>query len=185
MASERSGARLTGIVCLLLAGCAEPEPTLEERGAIAARAGAIGQTLADRAAAPVEGLVVRLMFEENVDLDLYVTDPLLETVYFARHDSRTGGRIVADVRCDAVGPRIEEIRFPEPWPGRYRVGVDFPHRCDGSGSRAPAPFAVAVSRDGKLLQATHGLVEREFFEVKVLEFDIDDTLQAKQRGEGR
>ena len=36
------------------------------------------------------GVTVQLAFGEEADLDLYVTDPLLETVYFARHESRTG-----------------------------------------------------------------------------------------------
>lgn len=174
MAGERLRALVTALACSLVAGCAEPEAAPAEREAMAVRAEVLAGALAD---APIEahkGLVVRLMFDDNVDLDLYVTDPLLETVYFARHDSRTGGRIVSDVRCDTSGPRVEEIRFPEPWSGRYRVGVDFPHRCDGSASRAPAPFAVAVSRDGRLLNEVHGLVEREFFEVRVLEFEIDN-----------
>lgn len=168
--------RLTPLYALwalaLIGGCAEPLPTDEELRAIEERAGALARSLGELAEARAKGLDVRLMFEEDVDLDLYVTDPLLETVYFARHDSRTGGRIVSDVRCDAAGPRVEEVRFDEPWPGRYRIGVDFPHRCDGRQSAAPAPFAVAVFLDGRLIREARGLVEREFFEVRVLEFDV-------------
>lgn len=121
-----------------------------------------------------EGVVVRLKFDDTVDLDLYVTDPLLETVYFARHESRTGGVIAADVRCDTPGPRVEEIRFVQPWPGRYRVGVDFPGRCDGSASPAPAPYAVSVSANG-VVHETHGLVNLKYFEVVVLEFEVNES----------
>lgn len=159
----------------ITAGCAEPEFSTEARQAIEAQALELARTLGEESSAETDGIVIRLKFDENVDLDLYVTDPLLETVYFARHESRTGGVIRADVRCDTTGPRVEEIRFANPWPGQYRVGVDFPSRCDGSSSLAPAPFAVSVSANGKVHE-THGLVNLKYFEVVVLEFDIDDTL---------
>lgn len=155
-------------------GCVESELTAEARQAIEAQAVELARTLAEETSAETEGIVVRLEFDENVDLDLYVTDPLLETVYFARHESRTGGFIRADIRCETIGPRVEEIRFPDPWPGRYRVGVDFPARCDGSSTRAPAPFAVSVSANGKVHE-THGLVNLKHFEVVVLEFEISES----------
>lgn len=155
-------------------GCAEPELTTQARLTIEAQAVELARTLSKETSAETEGIVVRLKFDGNVDLDLYVTDPLLETVYFARHESRTGGIIRADVRCDTIGPRVEEIRFPDPWPGRYRVGVDFPARCDGSSTRAPAPFAVSVSANGEVHE-TNGLVNLKYFEVVVLEFEINES----------
>ena len=159
---------------IVSSGCAEPELSAEARQAIEAQAEALARTLAEETSAATAGVVVKLKFDENVDLDLYVTDPLLETVYFARHESRTGGVIGADVRCETIGPRVEEIRFPNPWPGRYRVGVDFPARCDGSSTRAPAPFALTVSANGEVHE-THGLVNLKYFEVVVLEFEIGET----------
>ena len=119
------------------------------------------------------GVVVQLAFGAEADLDLYVTDPLLETVYFARHESRTGGRISGDVLCDTPGPRIEEIRFDTPWPGRYRVGVDHPRRCDGLRGPAPAAYAVTVRADGKTYRTT-GSVALEQFAVRVLEFEVQE-----------
>ncbi|MGE3464932.1 MAG: hypothetical protein AB7I04_23750, partial [Pseudomonadales bacterium] len=110
MGSEGIRALGATLACWLLAGCAEPAPTADERAALTAEAGRLAGSLADLPVAAPDGLVVRLMFDEHVDLDLYVTDPLLETVYFARHDSRTGGRIVSDVRCDTSGPRGGVIR---------------------------------------------------------------------------
>jgi len=85
-----------------------------------------------RAAPPPAGaVVVRLAFDAGADLDLYVTGPRRETVYFANTPTRIGGRLEADQRCDAPAPRIETVVFPDPWPGPYRVGVDFPESCDG------------------------------------------------------
>lgn len=178
---------LTGML-LVLSGCAEPELSNEALQALEARALALANSLQEQTNVDPGGIVVRLKFDDNVDLDLYVTDPLLETVYFARHESRTGGVIGADVRCDTVapqnspqnspqnGPRIEEVRFADPWPGRYRVGVDFPARCDGAATRAPAPYAISVSANGASYQ-THGLVNLKYFEVVVLEFEINESLQ--------
>ena len=114
-------------------------------------------------------LVVRLAFGAEGDVDLYVTDPLLETVYFANREARSGGGIAQDVRCDAPAPRLEEVRFADPLPGRYRVGVDHPRRCDGG--RDPVAYAVSVAAPG-LWYETRGAIGVSVFEVIALEFDV-------------
>ena len=129
--------------------------------------------LAQHSAPQPGGVVVRLAFGEEADLDLYVTDPLMDTVYFARHESRTGGRIVSDIRCETPteGLRIEEIRFDAPWPGRYRVGVDHPKRCDDARAPAPSAYALTVFADGEVHEK-RGSVNLQRFEVIVLEFEV-------------
>jgi hypothetical protein len=72
---------------------------------------------------------VRLVFGAAADLDLYVTGPSQESVYFGNPTSRDGGELLADRRCDAPAPRVETIAFARAAPGRYRVGVDFMIRC--------------------------------------------------------
>ncbi len=91
--------------------------------------------------------MVRLAFGAEADLDLHVTDPLQETLYFAERSVRSGGRLEADLRCAAPAPRIEVVRFAEPRPGRYRVGVDFMRRCD-DGVRA-APWVMSIDALGE------------------------------------
>ncbi len=72
------------------------------------------------------GLHVVLTWDAPADLDLYVTDPRGETFYYAK----PGGIFVRDAGCgDGAGPRVEEVRWPKPEPGRYRIGVDFPEAC--------------------------------------------------------
>ncbi len=155
-----------------LPGCAnEPVPTDRSAPGLAEQAEQLAERLSEERPTDSAGLVVQLAFGEEADLDLYVTDPLQDTVYFARHESRTGGRIAADVRCDTTGPRIEEVRFDAPPPGRYRVGIDHPRRCDGT--RGPAAYAVAVYTDGESHHA-QGSVVLERFEVVVLEFDVHE-----------
>ncbi|MFP6837197.1 MAG: hypothetical protein VB948_13960 [Pseudomonadales bacterium] len=156
-----------------LAGCtAGDDGGQAEQVALARQAddlaAGLGETLAEG-----PDLIVRLAFGEEADLDLYVTDPLLDTVYFARHESRTGGRISADVRCDSSGSRIEEVRFDAPWAGRYRVGVDHPKRCDGASPPAPAAYAVTAQVNGKTYTAS-GSVAVEQFQLVVLEFELQE-----------
>jgi hypothetical protein len=91
-------------------------------------------------------LRVRLIFGAGADLDLYVSDPLQETVYFANPVSRaSGGRLEADVLCDAPAPRVEAITFPAALPGRYRIGVDHSGSCGGRASEVP--FVVQIDSE--------------------------------------
>ncbi len=160
-----------------MTGCtAEEQRAQAQAAALAKQADALAVGMSAPTPTDTTGVVVQLAFGEEADLDLYVTDPLLDTVYFARHESRTGGRISADVRCDTAGPRIEEVRFDAPWPGRYRVGVDHPMRCDGAPAPAPAAFAVTVYADGRTYHA-RGSVPLEQFEVVVLDFEVRGSLK--------
>jgi hypothetical protein len=94
-----------------------------------------------------QALQVTLTFGEAADLDLYVTDPLQETVYYANSPSRSGGVLESDRRCDALAPRVEVVRFEWPPAGRYRVGVDYPERCRAA--RDSMPFLVVVDAHGQ------------------------------------
>ncbi|MGK0258995.1 MAG: hypothetical protein ACI96M_002432 [Candidatus Azotimanducaceae bacterium] len=155
----------------MIFGCAEPLPTEADIAVIDQQADHLAQTLAGEKLAQTSPVVVRLMFDSDVDLDLYVTDPLLDTVYFARHETRMGGVLSRDVRCETKGARVEEVRFETLWPGKYRVGVDFPRRCDERDVTDPAPYAVEVVADGQT-HRVHGLVNLEYFEVEVLAFEV-------------
>ncbi len=117
------------------------------------------------------GLLVQLAFGAEADLDLYVTDPLLETVYFANHKSKSGGQISDDMRCDKQPFRIEEVRFHAPMPGRYRVGVDHPGQCNGN--KEPAAYVISVLQNG-IRQEVRGSVSLRQFDVIVLEFEVKE-----------
>ena len=123
--------------------------------------------------APPPGLTVSLVWNAPVDLDLYLTDPTSETVYFANTPSRTGARLVRDARCPdltmADAPFVEVANMPEPLPGRYRVGVDFIDAC--AAPAAAVSFRVAVDY-GDTRRETIGTVELAHFQPKVLEFEL-------------
>lgn len=151
-----------------LAGCAAPTPRAPsppdpvELDALAA-------TL-DAAPPPTGTLRVRLAFADGADLDLFVTDPAQETVYFANSPSRAGGQLERDVRCGDPGPRIETVVFRAAAPGRYRIGVDHPRRCEGAPD-GPAPFVVVVDGHGAP-ETRSGAVGFEVFLPIVLEVDV-------------
>jgi len=123
-------------------------------------------------------LSVHLAFGADADLDLYVTGPREETVYYANTPSGIGGALAEDRRCVHDAPRVETVRFPAPLrPGRYRVGVDYPSACGES--RAPAPFALRV--DGpEAGSELAGLAAHRVFEPVVLEFEIGRSAAAER-----
>jgi hypothetical protein len=114
-------------------------------------------------------LVVRLLFGPSADLDLYVTGPQLETVYFANTPSRIGGTLARDVRCDEGGRvRVETVTFPSAPPGRYRVGVDFPERC--SLTVGSATYRLSIDGDA-VHHEDAGEISFGIFESLAFEFD--------------
>jgi hypothetical protein len=114
-------------------------------------------------------LAVRLAFGAAADLDLYVTDPLGETVYFANTPSHAGGALDADRGCADAAPRVETVVFPHPPSGRYRVGVDYAKSCNGRGD--PAGYALMAEREGGAVETRTGAVAAARFEPIALELD--------------
>jgi hypothetical protein len=114
-------------------------------------------------------LRVRLAFGAGADLDLFVSDPWAEAVYFANSPSASGGALEEDRRCEHPAPRFEIVRFEQPPPGRYRVGVDYAEAC---GKARPAPFVVELSY-GAHRELRRGTLEPGRFEVIVMEFDLE------------
>jgi hypothetical protein len=145
--------------------CASTHPP--EPGESAAEKASLTQLLEGDTGGP--GLSVRLAFGAAGDLDLYVSDPFQETVYYANTPSVSGGALELDRRCIHEAPRIETVRFPSPAAGRYRVGVDYPHPCDRTGS--PVPFVVRVEVNGRSF-VHEGTIAPLRFQPIVLEFDV-------------
>ena len=153
-------ARARACFALVLAGvfglaCASDGPAprnvpavAEVSPALLAEAEALAATLSEAPPPAEDALRVRLAFGEAFDLDLFVSDPLQETVYFANERAQSGGVLREDQRCGSPAPRIEVVEWAAPPPGRYRVGIDFPSRCAKGGPRQ-APYAVAIERGGR------------------------------------
>ena len=113
-----------------------------------------------------EALRVTLAWDAPVDLDLYVTTPRGETVYYAN----PGDAFVRDARCDTLDAgRLEQARWRAPAPGRYRVGVDFPEACTEGVDAAAYRIVVDVGarREERAGTAQRGRRDPQVFEVTV------------------
>ena len=127
------------------------------------------------AASIAEGLRITLSWTEPVDLDLYVTDPSQETVYFAHPRSVSAGSLNSDVACGDLAREksgtttMERAEWTRPPAGRYRVGVDFSDDCGSAIDEAHYRLVLEIS--GRHEERT-GVVRRTIFEPVVLEFDV-------------
>jgi hypothetical protein len=170
----RRAAWLGLLMCGLLACASGPPPAPpppEWNAGRLAEALRLEHLLAEAPSAVAGGLELRLAFPGDVDLDLYVTDPQLETLYYANTPVRSGGELLEDRRCDGDPdgvPRIETARFAAPLTGRYRVGVDHPSSCRGGADVAPYLLSIETPEGRRRLR---GLSERLRFDSIVIEFD--------------
>jgi hypothetical protein len=170
--APRARRRVCSAAAVALAlGCAAPKtpPPAPERLPGGAAGDALAAHLrASEDAVPTDSVVFRLAFGAGADLDLYVTDPLTETVYFANTPVRSGGALARDRTCEDAAPRVETVVFERPPPGRYRVGVDHLRSC---GDAEPAAFAVEVRAGARHLETT-GALPLGRFDPVVLELDL-------------
>jgi hypothetical protein len=155
------------VVVACASGPPEPDPAPAWDDARERAAAALEATLAATPAAPAHELVVRLAFAGGADLDLWVSDPRDETVYFGNTPVRSGGALERDLRCDDATPRVETVRFAKPPAGGYRVGVDYQERCEGGENVVPWAIAIEARGERRLLR---GLAEWNVFASRVAEF---------------
>jgi hypothetical protein len=164
-----SAALLLALCTALAAESRERAPGAQWTPALEAEAAQLEAALASAPPAPAGALRVRLAFGSAADLDLYVTDPQAETIYFANDRAAAGGRLAADARCDSPAPRVEEVVFAEPQPGRYRVGVDYMVYREKCGEQPPVvAYVIAIDGPGGL-RIERGLARRGIFDARVLE----------------
>ena len=86
---------------------------------------------------------VLLEWETNDDLDLHVTDPFGETIYFQHNHSESGGELDVDANASRISPHPKEnIYWPEGGAptGEYTVNVVlYVHR-----TQVPVHYQVSV-----------------------------------------
>ncbi len=102
---------------------------------------------------------VTLSWNTIDDLDLYVTDPTQQTVFFNNRIVPSGGRLDVDANADCVAVTqnaVENVFWASTPPsGPYFIEVRLFRRC--SQSTAPIPFTVTVRKSGNVAQTFSGL----------------------------
>ncbi len=75
-------------------------------------------------------LQITLTWTGNVDVDIWVTDPNGEKVYFAHRKSQSGGSLDRDNLCRVKPGLSENIFWEDAPPGEYKVQVNYFTACD-------------------------------------------------------
>jgi hypothetical protein len=181
-----AGIRVIGRAILILAlgagttaACAQQDRDRLEKERLMLAANELELLLVKHSVPRAAGtILIRLAFPAQVDLDLFVTDPSQESIYFANSPAKSGGALEADKRCNEQSPRIETVKFENALPGVYRVGVDFPQHCDDS--EGEISYVVHVESDAGRLTRRNSLAPRRFDAV-ALEFVVDTEGAQLQR----
>lgn len=115
---------------------------------------------------------VTLRWDTTDDLDLWVTDPSGETIFYSHPASASGGKLDVDAnaRCNnPIDNPVENVFWPagKAPGGHYKVEVAFYARCENQHSTVP--FTVRVLVDGKV-RTFHGSVSSAGDRVSIFEF---------------
>ena len=117
---------------------------------------------------------VTLRWQTVDDLDLWVTDPNGEAIFFNHPSSESGGQLDVDANANCVDPvshPVENIFWPYQGApsGHYRVEVMYYAHCR-SGEETPVSFHVRVLVDGQVREFD-GQVATVGEKVLIFEFD--------------
>jgi hypothetical protein len=103
-------------------------------------------------------LQVTLSWNTIDDLDLYVTDPTGQTVYWRNRTVPSGGQLDVDANAscsNATQNPVENVFWASTPPsGTYRIEVRLFRRC--SPSTDPIPFTVTVRKNGNVAETFSG-----------------------------
>lgn len=97
------------------------------------------------------------------DLDLYVTDPQGQTVFFGNSSVPSGGQLDVDANAGCAGGTqtpIENIFWPtgQAPQGSYSIEVNLFSRC--TGDTAPIPFEIRLLVQGEVQTLTGNVSEQ-------------------------
>lgn len=99
------------------------------------------------------GIQITVAWRGAADLDLHVTDPANEEVYFGHRQAASGGQMDQDANgeCAATRPTIENVRWATPSPpaGTYQVRLQAFDLCGATDATA----TVSVSVGGRIVGA--------------------------------
>ncbi|MCH7639118.1 MAG: hypothetical protein IH855_06605 [Bacteroidetes bacterium] len=116
-----------------------------------------GTTVVDGVEVGTGDVRVTLTWNTSADIDLHVTDPMGEEVYFGNRQATSGGELDVDANGGCSNdPTVENIFWPTgqaPY-GFYQVRVDYFGAC-GAGA---TNYEVTVSVDGRVVDSQSGVL---------------------------
>lgn len=132
-------------------------------------------TVRDAKGKPLE---IELYWSNPVDLDLFVTAPDGETIYYGNPKSRAGDLIRSQSNCASVKtnptPWRERAMINAAQSGIYRVSVDFIFNC-GSGLKQADAVLKLIDTENKLqLAAQTIIVEKQILNTIAWEFKVGE-----------
>jgi hypothetical protein len=101
---------------------------------------------------------VTLRWDNTADLDLHVTDPGGEEIYFASPTSSSSGELDVDANALCTGdPPVENVFWPTGGAptGSYQVAVVLYGLCDATGA---ANYEVTIRVDGQVVDVRTGTI---------------------------
>lgn len=136
----------------------------------------IAQTRSTSVAKVGDTLRIELTWKAPVDLDLFVTGPSGETIYFGNKQSKIGDKLIEESNCESLTSKPSHLReavlIPAAQGGKYRVSVDFIFQCQSSLDQADAKLSLFNAQtDTKLTQHTI-TVRREVLNTVAMEFEV-------------
>ncbi len=122
-----------------------------------------------------ETLQVELVWEDPVDLDLFLTDPTGETIYFANRVSKSGNRMGTESGCKDIEKKKSSYRetavIQKAKAGRYRVSVDFIKDCGNTSLEAK--FGVILkNEEGIVIGKAQSMVQYRLLNPVGWEFKV-------------
>ena len=92
---------------------------------------------------------ITLFWQGGADIDMYVTDPMGETISYSHTQSQSGGHLDQDARGDCLrsqaNPTIENVYWgPNPPSGRYQIELHHFSACRSGGGATPVTVSIAV-----------------------------------------
>ena len=137
---------------------------------------AVAQTRSISVAEIGDALRLELTWSAPVDLDLFVTGPSGETIYFGNKQAKNGDKVIEESNCESVisksGHLRETVFIPAAQSGKYRVSVDFILQCGSNLEDVAAKIDLFnAQNDTKLTQQTI-TVRRQVLNTVAMEFEV-------------
>lgn len=128
--------------------------------------------------APAEEAKLRVVIEWQVpvDLDLFLTGPDGETIYFGNRVARSGYKMHGESNCKTVAsssaPYRETALIPVAEPGIYRVSVDYILDCGSDITEAGALVILYDGVTGLKLGSKDVMVKQQELKTVAWEFEV-------------